>query len=136
MRERLRRTLGGAGRTLITVGLLTLGFVAYQLWGTGLITAREQSRLKHEFAAELARARANPLATTSTTVAPSTTTPASTTTTPNGSGAPSSPIVDQTRIPPVGDGDVVGIVHLPWSSYAIDEGTTRHDLEKGPGHYP
>ena len=46
MRERLRRMLGGAGRTLIVVGLLILGFVAYQLWGTGLITAREQRRLK------------------------------------------------------------------------------------------
>jgi sortase A len=36
----------------------------------------------------------------------------------------------------VTDGAVVGIIHLPWSSYAIVQGTTRNDLEKGPGHYP
>src|SRR5436305_4676337 len=81
MRERLRRTLGGAGRTLITVGLLILGFVAYQLWGTGLITARAQHRLKKEFAAELAQVR-DGRGTGSSTVT-TTTTPTSTRTTPS-----------------------------------------------------
>jgi sortase A len=129
MRDRVRRTLGGAGRTLITVGLLILGFVAYQLWGTGLITARAQHRLKKEFAAELARVHAA----TSTTTTPTPTTSGAPTIT---TTAPSSPIVSDTRIPPLHDGDVVGIIHLPWSSYAIVEGTSRNDLEKGPGHYP
>jgi sortase A len=130
MRERLRRTLGGAGRTLITAGLLILGFVAYQLWGTGVITAREQRHLKNEFATELARART---ATTSTTTPPTTSAPTTSTST---TTTPSSPVVSAARVPAVHDGDVIGIIHLPWSSYAIVEGTTRNDLEKGPGHYP
>ena len=132
MREWVRRTLGAAGRTLIVIGLLILGFVGYQLWGTGLVTARAQQRLKHQFAAELARRadRTGPAA--STTTASTSAPPRSTTST----TAPSSPVVSSARIPAVGDGDVVGIIHLPWSSYAIVQGTTRNDLEKGPGHYP
>ncbi len=139
MRERVRRTLGGAGRTLITVGLLILGFVAYQLWGTGLITAREQRRLRHEFAAELAREHGvpgGPAASTTTTTSTATTTRPPTSRTSTTTLPASSPIVTSSRIPAVGDGAVVGIIHLPWSSYAIVQGTTRDDLEKGPGHYP
>src|SRR3954469_6742844 len=116
MRERVRRTLGGAGRTLIVVGLLVLGFVAYQLWGTGLITAREQRRLKREFAAELARV--HDAAPTTTSAAPTTTAPTATTTnttTAPTTTVPSSPIVNPSRIPAVKDGNVVGIIHLPWS---------------------
>ena len=38
------------GRALITLGLLILLFVAYQLWGTGIFTARAQTQLKKDFA--------------------------------------------------------------------------------------
>jgi sortase A len=139
MRERLRRTLGGAGRTLIVVGLLILGFVAYQLWGTGLVTARDQHKLKNEFAAELAHAGAPSSSSAPSTSAPSTTVttvPKSTSTSTPPTTAASSPVVGSSRAPAVADGAVVGIIHLPWSSYAIVQGTTRNDLEKGPGHYP
>lgn len=37
------------GRTLITVGLLMLAFVGYQLWGTGVHETREQDSLKLSF---------------------------------------------------------------------------------------
>ncbi len=145
MRERLRRTLGGAGRTLITSGLLILGFVGYQLWGTGLITAREQNRLKDRFTSELARVQSSTATTatssTSPTTRPSTRpstgpTTARPTATTSTTAPASSPIVSAARIPTVNDGDVVGIIHLPWSNYAVVEGTSRSDLEKGPGHYP
>lgn len=45
----MRRVVDYFGRALITVGVLILAFVAYQVWGTGLIAARDQSDLKAEF---------------------------------------------------------------------------------------
>ena len=41
--------VGGLGKTLIATGLLLFGFVAYQLWGTGIETARAQNSLENEF---------------------------------------------------------------------------------------
>jgi len=37
------------GRSLIILGGLTLLFVAYQLWGTGVLTDRYQSDLEEDF---------------------------------------------------------------------------------------
>ena len=45
----VRRVVAGTGRALITLGVLILLFVAYQLWGTGISEARDQHRLKHQF---------------------------------------------------------------------------------------
>lgn len=45
----LSRILGVVGRVCIGLGVLTLLFVAYQLWGTGLITAQAQDGLDNEF---------------------------------------------------------------------------------------
>ena len=39
---------------LVTIGLLILLFVTYELWGTGIFTARDQHRLKNQFHRELA----------------------------------------------------------------------------------
>ena len=50
----VRRLIGGVGRTLITAGVLLLLFVGYQLWGTGIATAREQDRLESAVDAQLA----------------------------------------------------------------------------------
>jgi sortase A len=49
-RRRFDAVLGLIGRTFITAGLLLLGLVVYQLWGTGLEQSRAQSRLRDEFA--------------------------------------------------------------------------------------
>ena len=40
----MRRVVAGTGKALIAVGILILLFVAYQLWGTGIQTARAQSQ--------------------------------------------------------------------------------------------
>jgi sortase A len=45
----VRRVVAGTGRVLITIGVLILLFVAYQLWGTGISEARDQHRLKNQF---------------------------------------------------------------------------------------
>ena len=66
----LSRILGGLGRVLVTAGALILLFVAYQLWGTNIHTARAQSSLTSEFE--------DVLATVPSTTAPATTAPATT----------------------------------------------------------
>ncbi len=52
----VRRLISGVGRTLITVGVLLLLFVAYQLWGTGLKYNQLQDSAGKSFAAQLAAA--------------------------------------------------------------------------------
>jgi sortase A len=115
----VRRVIGAVGRALITAGILILLFVAYQLWGTGVLEARGQSELRDDFERELAK---RPAAT-----APTSTTqpPASTTTT-------------TTAPPPVpAGGEAVAIIRIPKIGVdkAVVEGTTVGDLRKGPGHY-
>jgi sortase A len=41
----IRRAMSGGGRVLVTSGVILLLFVGYQLWGTGIATARAQSDL-------------------------------------------------------------------------------------------
>ena len=45
----MRRVVAGTGKVLITLGILILLFVAYQLWGTGIYTARQQNKLENQF---------------------------------------------------------------------------------------
>lgn len=125
----MRRTLGGLGRSLITVGTLILLFVGYQLWGTGYFTAQEQDDLK----AQLNKAFAAAATTTSSTAPATTTTKPS----PNKPSPPkSAPLIAGDKIPQFNEGDPIGIIRLPWGDYAVVEGTRRSDLKKGPGHYP
>jgi sortase A len=44
-----RYFVGTLGKVLIATGILMFGFVAYQLWGTGIETARAQSALEDKF---------------------------------------------------------------------------------------
>jgi sortase A len=125
----VRRTAASLGRMLVTVGLLILLFVAYQLWGTGIFTARAQHDLKNKFNAEL---HDNPRIEPSTTSAPprsSSTLPAPSTTAPP-STTPKAVVVNE--------GDPVGRIRIP--KIGVDlifvQGTARDDLSKGPGHYP
>jgi sortase A len=109
---------------LVTVGLLILLFVGYQLWGTGIFTARAQ----HDLARRFNAMRANPaLQTTTTTSSPSR---SSTTTTPPATAPPVVQVVTE--------GDPIGRIRIPRISVdlIIVQGTARADLAKGPGHYP
>lgn len=49
MNRKTARVVGFVGKTFITTGLLLLGLVVYQLWGTGIETRRTQSALRQEF---------------------------------------------------------------------------------------
>jgi sortase A len=49
MRAR-RRTRRRVGLSMVVAGLALLGGVAYQLWGTGIVTSRAQAGFRHELA--------------------------------------------------------------------------------------
>jgi sortase A len=49
-RSRRRRTFRAIGNALLCFGVLLGLFTAYELWGTGLVTARAQSQLRDEVA--------------------------------------------------------------------------------------
>jgi sortase A len=115
----VRRFAAALGRTLITLGVLTLLFAAYQLWGTGIYTAQQQDQLRRQFTSELHQATPH----TPPTTVPSPTTTA-TTTPPSPPLPPSGDAVAQIRIPKIGVDDIVV------------NGIGRDDLRKGPGHYP
>jgi sortase A len=104
----VRTVVGAVGRVLITVGLLILLFVGYQLWGTGIWEARAQSDLEDKFDRELARAEPEP-----------------TTTTPRTAPVP----------PPAGD--PIGVIRIDKIGVdkVVVEGTAVPDLRTGPGHY-
>lgn len=115
MKERVRRrvdaALGVIGRTFITAGLLLLGLVAYQLWGTGLEQSRAQDRLRDDFAALIA---------SPTTVS----TPQESNTT--------TPPVDTPRRP----NSALALLEIPSASVAdiVVSGATVSALRHGPGH--
>ena len=132
--------IGGLGKTLIAVGLLMFGFVAYQLWGTGIETARAQNALENEFEDLLAGTTTTdaPLITVPDTV-PATvpdTVPATVPdTVPDTVPAP---VEQQITQPMIQEGDPVARIEMP--SIGVDNivvaGVGKSDLKKGPGHYP
>ena len=113
MVDRLRSVLSALGAILTGAGVLILLFVAYQLWGTGLYTSRQQGSLRSEFNDKLKAATAGP-STTSTTVNPANLPPP----------PPSGESVATLRIPKIG------------VDKTIVQGVGLGDLRKAPGHYP
>lgn len=125
----MRRVIAGTGKALITLGILILCFVAYQLWGTGLYTARAQNQLERDFREALRRVDGGgtptfPSSTTSAAGATTVTTVAPTTTT------------EPPPRPPEGD----AVAHLVIPRIGVDsyvvQGVGEADLRRGPGHYP
>jgi sortase A len=120
---RLARVLGAIGRTCITVGVLILLFVTYQLWGTGIREAQAQRKLEDEFEQRLGDAGVAVAPPDESAQGPN---PTPSTTTP---GPPP---------PPAAEGDAVA--HLSIPDIDVDkiviEGVALDDLKRGPGHYP
>lgn len=134
--------VGGLGRVLIAVGLLMFGFVAYQLWGTGIETARAQNALENEFEDLLA---GTPPTTAAPTASAPTTEPDDSVpeTTEAGASIPDASVPDAqpdtaATLPPVVEGDPIARIELP--RIGVDKivvaGVSKEDLKKGPGHYP
>jgi sortase A len=110
------------GRIVLVAGILILLFIPYLLWGTGLITARNQSVLTAQFKQAQQKSHSHPA---KTIHAPAhSTTPAAPQVAPN--------IPD----PPIGS--PVGTIQIPKINLAMTvvEGTDEAQLAMGPGHYP
>jgi sortase A len=125
----VRRVVAGTGKVLITVGILILLFVAYQLWGTGIYTARQQNKLEKQFEQALQQSGNRetpefPVASTRPTGTTTATAPNTATTTPPTIESPDTDAVAHIVIPKIGV-----------DSYVV-EGVTLDNLRNGPGHYP
>jgi sortase (surface protein transpeptidase) len=111
-----RSLIRGIGQTLITLGLVALLFVGYELWVTDLIAAQDQEQLSEEIHEQW---RDDP------TVAP----------------APAAPVEQPFTPAPisVGVGDPFAVLHIPRLaadySRVIVEGAAQDQLAQGPGHY-
>ena len=111
---------GVLGRILLGIGVLVLLFVAYQLWGTGIVESHSQAVLRQRFDAQLHHVVGKH--------------PSSSTTTTSGSG--DQPTVGGSITAP-NDGSPVGVLHIAKIGLdkVIVEGTTTDDLRQGQGHY-
>ena len=131
------------GRALVTAGLLMLGFVGYQLWGTGLSTAAAQADLKAQFAAALQTTTTEvAVVTTEIPVTSATTTSApnpdsSTTTLATEPTSPTTTEVERQVIPEFSSGDVVGQLVIPSIDvdFFVVSGVGVEELRLGPGHF-
>ena len=124
----MRRVVAGTGKVLITVGILILLFVAYQLWGTGIYTARQQHKLENQFN-EALRSSGSSQTPNFPTVTTRPTGPTTATTVPV-----------TTTAPPIDAPDTDAVAHIVIPKIGVDsyvvEGVTLDDLRNGPGHYP
>jgi sortase A len=116
----VRRVVREIGLGMITLGIVILLFVVYQLFGTTLTEQHDQAALSRSFAQAVARAHAAPVGTgDSPTVAATPTATA-------GDLSPSTPTgtaVDHLVIPSIG------------VNKFVVQGTAEANLEMGPGHY-
>ena len=123
----LSRVLGWLGRSMVVAGLFILGFVAFQLWGTGLQTSRSQDQLAAEISADL------------DTGAPDAGTGDEATTDPAllAKDLAAAAVVPAVATPAPSRGQPVGIIQIPKIDVArvVVQGVSKSDLKKGPGHY-
>lgn len=105
------RALEWTGRVFLVLSALIGLFVVYQLFGTGLIEAREQRRLRAEFEERLEQMEAGEA----------------------GVGASTT-----TTLPRPGPGEPVALLEIPRLGVerVVVEGVEVADLHEGPGHYP
>jgi sortase A len=138
------------------------GFVAYQLWGTGIETARAQRALESNFEEQLARVDPLPAPRTEPPLEPPTASadadPEANTEADSGTGvglddpitetepapeesgtsAPAAVPLANQNLPAVENGDAIARLEIP--SIGVNDiivaGVGTSDLKKGPGHYP
>ena len=117
----------------MSISVLMFAFVAYQLWGTGIATARAQDDLEAAFTQLLSSTQP-----TTPSTAPPPTTP--------DDGSTSSTVVPNSTLPPPPPppfaapplGEPLARIEIP--SIGVDKivvgGVRYQDLRKGPGHFP
>jgi sortase A len=110
------------GRVVLIAGVLVLLFIPYLLWGTGLLTAQSQARLRATFSTDQRLANSVPVKHLAA---------------PRADLNPAPPQLAPTIAdPPVGS--PVGTIAIPKIGLAmvVVEGTDAGQLDQGPGHYP
>jgi sortase A len=119
------KLVGVVGRTMMRAGAVLLLFVIYQLWGTGLLTARDQDRLRSSFDARLAE------------VAPTDPTDDDT------DAAPGDELDGEVFTAPVDlvapePGQPIARIDIPaiGSDFIMVQGVDLRWLQSGPGHFP
>ena len=140
----LRGTAGLAGELLVTAGVLVLLFVAWQLWGTGLATARAQHSLSDELEQRWSttnRGASGPAAGTGSTAPGSGVTGTGSGGTGSGGTGPAGSVAAVDPGPPLAapaEGDALARLVIPAMDLdlVVVQGTELADLARGPGHYP
>lgn len=112
----VRRGIRELGLLLITLGVIILLFVGYQLWGTGFAERHSQATLKRGFdAAVIASSGDNPTV---------------------GTTGPGNQSNQSDQSPAVsGAIDHMVIPRIKLDKYVV-QGVAEQDLQQGPGHYP
>jgi sortase A len=110
------------GRVLLVAGILTLLFIPYLLWGTGLSTSNRQAELRKQFGSEQHGSGLSPANLVS---APKV-------------GAPGGPPQVAPVIADPAVGSPVGVIAIPkiGLSMVMVEGIDEAQLRMGPAHYP
>ncbi len=140
--------VGNLGKILIATGLLMFGFVAYQLWGTGIETARAQNQLESEFDALVAQSppaeapgfvsgdgsETAPV----TTISDSASQPV---TAPDPAGVPigtAVPVEQQNIDTNIENGSALARLEIAriGRNDIVVAGIGTSDLKRGPGHFP
>ena len=107
--------VGAIGRFMMRAGVVILLFVAYQLWGTGLSTARAQDNLTKEFATQIAEF------------------------TPPSAPTEAQPVVTAPTDLPIPElGDPIARITMKTidSDFVMVQGVDLKWLQEGPGHFP
>ena len=128
------RILGRIGRFFISAGLVALAFVAYQLWGTGILQAQAQGGLAEDFrelTEQLELVETPPVPTPTAVAVPDAPPTALLTASPT--PATFVPVAAVEREV----GQVVGRLMIPRIDLGqfVVEGVGAEELQKGPGHY-
>ncbi len=108
--DRARFVLRGVGQVLITGGVIVLLFVVYEVYVTNFFADREQHQVKTALRTDWQSEPGDPLLQ-----------------------------LPRSRTPSVPDGTGIAFLYIPRLGrdygWAIVQGTSAADLEKGPGHY-
>jgi len=107
--------VGAIGRFMMRAGIVILLFVAYQLWGTGLSTARAQDNLTKEFETQIAEFA------------------------PPETSSDAQPIVTAPVDLPIPEpGDPIARITMKTidSDFIMVQGVDLKWLQEGPGHFP
>ena len=112
----IRSAVRGLGELLITMGLLLLLFVAWQLWWTDVVADAQQEQIASELREDWSDDRRQ------------------------GRPTPAEPQGDPPPVPEPKAGEAFALVHVPrfgdgYQARPVIEGTSLHLLEDGVGHY-